>query len=99
MRIVIGALPLSRSGWLPRAVLALRHWRPLFPFQALDGRYNELLLGLRRSEIDMMLGALRLPSPVNDIHQGRLFDYEVVVVARRGHPLLALPASYLLRRG
>lgn len=87
-RIVIGALPLSRSGWLPSAILAFRNLRPSFPFQIIDGRYDELLLGLRRGEIDMMLGALRLPSPIEDIQQEHLFDDEVVVVARPNHPLL-----------
>ncbi|MDO5604180.1 MAG: LysR family transcriptional regulator [Paracoccus sp. (in: a-proteobacteria)] len=87
-RIVIGALPLSRSGWLPSAILAFRDLRPSFPFQIIDGRYDELLLGLRRGEIDMMLGALRLPSPIEDIQQEHLFDDEVVVVARPNHPLL-----------
>ncbi|MDB6454392.1 LysR family transcriptional regulator [Falsirhodobacter sp. 20TX0035] len=88
-RIVIGALPLSRSGWLPRAILAFRKLRPNFPFHVIDGRYDELLLGLRRGEIDMMLGALRLPTPIEDIAQERLFDDEVVAVARRDHPLMA----------
>lgn len=94
-RIVIGALPLSRSGWLPQAILAFRQMRPLFPFQVVDGRYDELLLGLRRGEIDIMVGALRLPSPVGDIDQERLFDDEVVVVARRKHPLLTQPKPNL----
>ncbi|MDS9468907.1 LysR family transcriptional regulator [Paracoccus sp. MBLB3053] len=87
--IVIGALPLSRSGWLPSAILAFRERRPSFPFEVIDGRYDELLTGLRRGEIDMMLGALRLPSPIADISQERLFDDEVVVVARKHHPLVA----------
>lgn len=88
-RIVIGALPLSRSGWLPKAILSFRKTRPRFPFQVIDGRYDELLLELRRGEIDMMLGALRLPSPIEDIHQERLFNDEVVIVARRDHPLFS----------
>ena len=86
-RIIIGALPLSRSGWLPQAILAFRKLRPGLSFQVIDGRYDELLLGVRRGEIDMMLGALRLPSPIEDIQQVRLFGDEVVVVARRDHPL------------
>lgn len=90
-RIVIGALPLSRSGWLPSAILEFRKLRPSFPFQVIDGRYDELLLGLRRGEIDMVLGALRLPSPIEDITQERLFDDEVVAVSRKGHPLLSKP--------
>ncbi|MGN7295537.1 LysR family transcriptional regulator [Rhizobium sp. SAFR-030] len=90
-RIMIGALPLSRSGWLPRAILAFRQIKPRFPFHVIDGRYDELLLELRRGGIDMMLGALRLPSPIEDIDQERLFDDEVVIVARRGHPVLDHP--------
>lgn len=86
-RIVIGALPLSRSGWLPSAILSFCKQRPGFAFEVIDGRYDELLLGLRRGEIDMVLGALRLPSPIEDITQERLFDDEVVAVARAGHPL------------
>ena len=33
----------------------------------------------------MMLGALRLPSPIEDIQQVRLFDDEVVVVCNEGY--------------
>jgi LysR family transcriptional regulator of gallate degradation len=87
-RIVVGALPLSRSGWLPRAILAFREIRPRLSLQVIDGRYDELLHGLRRGEIDMVLGALRFPTPIEDIEQERLFDDEVVVVARRDHALM-----------
>lgn len=87
-RIVVGALPLSRSGWLPEAILRFREKRPSFPVEVIDGRYDELLTGLRRGEIDMMLGALRLPAPIADIEQQALFDDHVVLVARQGHPLL-----------
>lgn len=90
-RITIGALPLSRSSWLPRAILAFRRQRPGLPVQIIDGRYDELLLSLRRGEIDFVLGALRLPSPIEDVEQERLFDDEAVIVARRDHPLAATP--------
>ena len=73
-RIVIGSLPLSRSGFLPAALLRFRELRPSFPFEVIDGRYDELLGGLRRGEIDMMVGALRIPQPIPDIQQERLFD-------------------------
>lgn len=90
-RIVIGALPLSRSGFLPAALLRFRERRPSFPFEVIDGRYDELLGGLRRGEIDMMVGALRFPSPIPDIRQERLFGDSVVIVARHGHPALSRP--------
>ena len=91
-RIVIGALPLSRSTLLPGAMLAFRKLHPGIPFEVIDGRYDELLAGLRRGEIDIMIGALRIPSPIEDIEQQPLFDDSVVIVAGRGHPLLARDA-------
>lgn len=87
-RIVIGALPLSRSGLLPAAILRFRKTRPAFSFDIIDGRYDEVLSGLRRGEVDLLIGALRVPTPIADITQERLFDDTVVVVARHGHPLL-----------
>lgn len=87
-RIVIGALPLSRSNILPEAILRFRATRPNIRIEVIDGRYDELLAGLRRGEIDLMTGALRIPSPIDDISQERLFDNSVVIVAGSDHPLL-----------
>lgn len=87
-RIVIGALPLSRSNILPEAILRFRATRPNIRIEVIDGRYDELLAGLRRGEIDLMTGALRIPSPIDDISQERLFDDFVVIVAGSDHPLL-----------
>lgn len=87
-RIVIGSLPLSRSGLLPAAILRFRKARPDFPFEIIDGRYDEILGRLRQGEIDMLIGALRFPPPITDIMQERLFDDTAVIVARHGHPLL-----------
>lgn len=88
-RIVIGALPLSRSSLLPAAMLRFREMRPGFPFEVIDGREDELLNGLRRGEIDFMIGALRDPMPVGDVEQERLLDDTVALVARPGHPALS----------
>lgn len=86
-RIVIGSMPLSRSGLLPKTILRFRETHPDLPFEIIDGRYDELLRGLRWGEIDIIVGALRLPSPISDIAQERLFDDSVAIVARHGHPL------------
>lgn len=87
-RIVIGALPLSRSTILPEAMLRFRADHPGVAFDIVDGRYDELLAGLRRGSIDFVIGALRVPSPNDDVQQERMFDDSVVIVAGRGHPLL-----------
>ncbi|HEV7345639.1 MAG TPA: LysR family transcriptional regulator [Devosia sp.] len=88
-RIVVGAMPLSRSSILPEAIARFRRRRTTLPIRALDGPYDDLIMGLRRGEVDFLVGAMRSPSPVGDIVQETLFDDELIVVCRRGHPLLS----------
>lgn len=91
-RIVVGAMPLSRSSVLPAAIARFRAARPTLPILVHDGPYDELLAGLRRGEIDLLIGALRDPAPVGDVEQRRLFDDDLLLVARPGHPILSAPA-------
>ncbi|MCQ0969769.1 LysR family transcriptional regulator [Paracoccus sp. TK19116] len=86
-RIVIGALPLSRSVLLPRALAAFRRLRPTLPVTVIDGRYDDMLASLRRGDIDLMVGALRDPAPIGDVVQERLFDDRLVILSRPDHPL------------
>jgi LysR family transcriptional regulator of gallate degradation len=86
-QIVIGSLPLSRSVLLPQALVAFRKIRPRLPVKVIDGPYDALLAGLRRGDIDVIVGALRDPAPIGDVEQERLFDDRLAIVARRGHPL------------
>lgn len=86
-RIVVGALPLSRSVVLPKAIAQYRALRPRLPIRVLEGAYADLLGGLRRGEIDFLIGALRDPLPIADVEQRPLFEDSLVLVARPGHPL------------
>jgi DNA-binding transcriptional LysR family regulator len=85
-RIVIGAMPLSRSYILPRAIARFRKRRPTLPIRALDGPYDDMMAGLRRGEVDFLIGALRNPAPIGDVEQIQLFNDTLVMVARPGHP-------------
>ena len=85
--IVIGALPMARSVLLPRVLAVFHAERPLQRIRVVDGLYDELLAGLRRGEIDVIVGALRDPAPIGDIVQERLFDDRLAVIAGPGHPL------------
>lgn len=87
-RIVIGATPLARSYILPRALATFRAQRPRLGIKVLDGPYSELLRGLRRGEVDFMVGALRDPVPIDDVVQEALFEDTLVILAGRGHPQL-----------
>lgn len=86
-RIVIGALPLARSALLPQALVAFRARRPRQRVLVVDGLYDELLAGLRRGDIDVIVGALRQPIPIGDVVQERLFDDHLTIIAGNHHPL------------
>lgn len=90
-RVVIGALPLSRSFLLPEALVRFRALRPTQPVSVYDGRYGDLLQGLLRGEIDFLIGALRAPPPVPEVVEEVLFADRLVVLARPGHPLAGRP--------
>ena len=86
-RVVVGALPLSRSGLLPKALARFRKARPRARVTVVDGLYEDLLRGLRHGEIDILIGALRDPPPSVDVQQQLLFDDSLIVLARPGHDL------------
>lgn len=86
-RIVIGAMPLSRSVILPKALTGFRSARPAQQVRVIDGPYDELLGGLRRGDIDVMVGALRDPAPIGGIVQEPLFDDGLSILADEHHPL------------
>lgn len=99
-RIVVGALPLSRSVVLPDALARFRLARPNRRVTIVDGPYDEMLVGLRRGEIDFMIGALRDPLPIGDVVQELLFADHLAMLARPGHPLareLDIPLDVLVR--
>lgn len=84
-RVVIGAMPLARAALLGRAISVFRkQWKTL-PVRVIDGPYAELVLGLRRGEVDILVGALRPDAA--DLTQEALFQDEIAIVARPGHPL------------
>ncbi|MBW7922937.1 MAG: LysR family transcriptional regulator [Rubellimicrobium sp.] len=87
--IVIGAMPLSRAGLLPRAIARFRQRWSRLTLRILDGPYTGMMEGLRRGEIDFLVGALRDPLPVADVVQEKLFDDRLGMLVRRGHPLAA----------
>ena len=95
-RIVIGAMPLSRSYLLPRAIARFRCRRPTLPVMALDGPYADMMTGLRRGDIDFLIGAMREPAPIGDIVQEPLFQDRLNIVARANHPALSLAHPQLV---
>ncbi len=94
-RIVVGSLPLPRTFVLPTAIQALLEERPDVNVQVIDGPYDDLLQGLRQGDLDVLVGALRIPVPIDDVVQEALFSDPLAVVARAGHPLAGRKAIRL----
>ncbi|WP_217807990.1 LysR family transcriptional regulator [Oceanibacterium hippocampi] len=86
-RIVVGTMPLARTFVLPSAINMLMESRPDVRFSVIDGPYDDLLHGLRHGDIDVLVGALRIPVPIDDVVQEELFRDPLAVVGRAGHPL------------
>ena len=84
---VVGAMPLSRSFMLSQAIIEFRKRRPSVLIRVDEGPYDDLLAGLRRGEIDFLIGALREPVPIGDIVQTELFADDLILVVGPRHPL------------
>jgi LysR family transcriptional regulator of gallate degradation len=91
-RVSIGTLPLTRTFLVPDAVALLAGHYPQAQFEILEGSYSALIGDLERGRIDMLVGALRDDFASKTLQQERLFDYELKVVGRAGHPLTGRPS-------
>jgi DNA-binding transcriptional LysR family regulator len=87
-RVVIGGMPLSRSYILPKAIAKFRVLRPKTLIKIVEGPYVDLLSALRRGEIDFLIGALRFPTPIDDVEQQVLFTDTLALIAGSEHPLM-----------
>ncbi len=89
-RIVIGAMPLSRSKPLPATLAAFRVALPSVEVAVIEGAHNELMGPLRDGDIDIVIGALRDPTPGPDVRQHPLFEDRPAIAGRPDHPLARL---------
>ena len=83
----VGALPLCRSSLLPLAIAQLVMRHPGIKVVTNESAFSALVTELRAGDIDFILGALRQNDAVLDIHNQVLFDEELILLARPGHPL------------
>ncbi|NOI75868.1 LysR family transcriptional regulator [Vibrio coralliilyticus] len=85
--ITVGCLPLARTCLLPSTINEFTAEYPDCQIQVVDGPYSDLLNHLKYGEIDILIGALRFPSPSTDIRQETLFESQNRILARAEHPL------------
>lgn len=89
-RVVIGALPLAVSLFLPQAVSAVRRLHPELHITVVDGTYESLMHQLLHADVDVIVGALR-EGPA-EVRQDVFFEERLAVVARANHPCLTRSA-------
>ncbi len=86
-RVAIGAMPLARAELAPQAVAAFLRDFPAATVTIVDGAYAELMARLLGGDVDLLIGALRDPNPSPEVVQQPLYDDQLAVIARAGHPL------------
>jgi len=86
-RVVVGTL-LAASAWLlPRAIAELRAERPRVIVEVVEGANDRLQPMLSRGALDMVVGRLSEFRHRAGVVQRPLYDEEIVILARPGHPL------------
>ncbi|CAM2157647.1 HTH-type transcriptional regulator GalR [Pararobbsia alpina] len=85
----VGALPLGRAFALPEAIARLSREHPGIMIVTDESAYELLCAKLRSGDIDFILGALREPAADSGLVVESLWIEDMVVLARRGHPLAA----------
>lgn len=89
-RLRIGCLPMARTDLLPQSITDILRDYPGARISVVDGPYDEQLALLLQGELDLIIGALRDPPPTNEITQTPLFNDQLGVVVRSGHPLTTM---------
>jgi DNA-binding transcriptional LysR family regulator len=97
--IVVGAMPLSRAGWLPAAIIRHMTQVPSGNVSVIEGSHDELVGPLRDGEVDILLGALRAGGHDDDLAHEEAFADRPQIIVRSDHPLARAPhlASARLR--
>ncbi len=85
-RLLVGALPTARTSWLPRTLVRTLQAHPDAGVIVMDGPYEEQLAALRHGRLDLIMGALREPTPSADIEQEAVFEDTMSIVVRAAHP-------------
>lgn len=91
--VTVGALPLGRTRILPEAIVRLLAQHPRVRVATNESPFNLLAMELRAGDVDFVLGALRSNDYASDLHGEQLLTEEMVILARRDHPLLAQAVS------
>ena len=91
----IGALPTAAAQILPPAVAALQRSGALPRLRIATAPHAQLVAWLRAGELDLVLGRMAEPRDIAGLSFEYLYEEQLAVVVRPGHPLLSRPVAGL----
>lgn len=95
--IRVGILPTAATRLFPTVALRFRETHPDTLLKIETGPHSYLLRLLRDGEIDLMIGRMPVASDMAGLAFAHLYEEEIVLVARAGHPLSHNPLPTILQ--
>ena len=86
--VAVGALPLSRTTLLPKAIALVHQQYPGVQIATDESAYESLVASLLAGDIDLILGALRPDVDAIGLQSEYLISVNLAVLVRSGHPLM-----------
>jgi LysR family transcriptional regulator of gallate degradation len=85
--VSVGSLPYTRTILTPRAVNHLLDQHPQLDIATTEGPYALLEASLRSGDLDFIVGAIRPLENGKNLITEKLFEDQLSVIVRKGHPL------------
>ncbi|POF43296.1 LysR family transcriptional regulator [Pseudomonas laurylsulfativorans] len=92
--VQVGALPLGRTRILPEAMVRMMAEHPGIQVITNESPFDLLATELRAGDVDFIFGALRPEAYASDLVGEALLTEDMVVLARRDHPLYSKSALH-----
>lgn len=94
--IRVGVLPTVATRFFPQVVLRYRALRPEVMLAVETGPHQYLMRLLREGAIELMIGRLPHAAEMPGLGFDHLYEEDVILVARAGHPLSGQPPTEVL---
>jgi LysR family transcriptional regulator, pca operon transcriptional activator len=96
-RLHLGVLPTVAARLIPQVALRLRAALPQTVISVTTGPHPHLIRLLRDGAIDVMVGRMPAAAEMADLAFEHLYEEDIVLCARAGHPRLGLGLAEVLR--
>jgi LysR family pca operon transcriptional activator len=95
--VTVGALPTVAGSFFPTVALDFTRRRPGVRIAVVTGPHGYLLGRLRDGDIDLIIGRMPAPAEMPGLRFDYLYEEEIVLAARAGHPFAGGDPAQALR--